>query len=89
MTHLLNDNILLKKCLGYLLLARCVADMLPPRGDASLWEEVGLLHHLCPWKRNKVNRVYNGTFKISAVKKNFNGAAVTRRFQVDRNNHGK
>lgn len=48
MTHLLNDNILLKKCLGYLLLARCVADMLPPRGDASLWEEVGLLHHLCP-----------------------------------------
>ena len=55
MTHLLNDNILLKKCLGYLLLARCVADMLPPRGDASLWEEVGLLHHLCPWKRNKVN----------------------------------
>ena len=47
MIQSLNDDIYSRNVL-IILLARCVADMLPPRGDASLWEEAGLLHHLCP-----------------------------------------
>ena len=55
-------NEIYSRNVSVILLARCVADMLPPRGDASLWEEVGLLHHLCPCKRNKGNKVYNSVF---------------------------